>query len=37
MEINELREALGYETKEGYDKLSNLKEKEDESIWVKEI
>jgi len=37
LEINELREALGYEHKEGYDKLVNQKEVEDETeVQLKE-
>lgn len=31
LEINELREALGFKVKDGYDKLSNLKEPEEET------
>ena len=32
LEINELREIIGYETKDGYDKLTNQKEVEDEEL-----
>ena len=34
LEINELREALGFERKDGYDKLVNKKEVEDEKEIV---
>jgi len=37
LEINELRAIIGYESKDGYDKLTNQKEVEDEEIVDEEI
>ena len=37
LEINELREVLGYEPKDNYDKLSNQKEEEDKEEIAEEV